>query len=224
MKGKISEIFESIQGEGMYVGERQVFVRLAGCNLGCAFCDTDTSSYREYGIEETFGEVKKYKGHFHSVSFTGGEPLLQSDFLKELLALTRTNGFRNYLETNGTMPDQMREVAPLVDFVSMDIKLPSSTGLRAFWDEHRRFLDACGRTEVFVKAVICESTGEADILESVKTIKETKPDTVLVLQPDSACKDAQKVGRIIESFRMLCHRSGIIACSIPQIHKIIGVR
>jgi 7-carboxy-7-deazaguanine synthase len=208
----------------MYIGERQIFVRLAGCNLNCAFCDTNTALYREYEPEEVLGELEKYNGHFHSVSFTGGEPLLQSDFLKVLLTLTRSHGFRNYLETNGTLPEQMEALAPQVDIVSMDIKLPSSTGLKAFWQEHRRFLTACSQSVVFVKAVICDSTTENDVFESVKTIKETKPDVVLVLQPDSASRDQQTVSRIIESFKMLCHRQGIVACSIPQMHTIIGVK
>jgi 7-carboxy-7-deazaguanine synthase len=224
MKGKINEIFESIQGEGMYVGERQIFVRLAGCNIACAFCDTDTSAYKEYEPQEVLDEVKKFKGHFHSVSFTGGEPLLQKDFLKELLVLTRKHGFRNYLDTNGTLPEQMRDVAAFVDIVAMDFKLPSSTGLKSFWGEHLEFLKVCERNELFIKAVIGDATNETDILESVKTIKAGRLHAILVLQPDSASKDKQLVSRILESFRMLCHRSGIAACVIPQMHKVIGVK
>jgi organic radical activating enzyme len=99
MKGKVNEIFESIQGEGVYVGERQVFVRLAGCNIVCAYCDTDTKKFKEYEPPEALTEVTKYKGRFHSIAFTGGEPLVQKDFLRELMSLTRHHGFKNYLET-----------------------------------------------------------------------------------------------------------------------------
>ncbi len=224
MKGKINEIFESIQGEGMYVGERQLFVRLAGCNLKCRFCDTDTSIFREYEAKDVVDELKRFKGHFHSVSFTGGEPLLQKDFLKEMLTLCRRHGFRTYLETNGTLSEEMLDVEALVDIVAMDLKLPSSTGLKSFWNEHREFLCACRTSEVFLKAIVSESTDENDILESVRTIRETRPNAVLVLQPDSSSKDKQRVGRIVESFRMLCHRSGIAACAIPQMHKIMGIK
>lgn len=224
MKGKVSEIFESIQGEGIYVGERQIFVRFAGCNLECAYCDTRINAHKEYEPQEVRGEIRKFKGQFHSVSFTGGEPLMQMDFLKELLSLTRKDGFRNYLETNGTLPGEMSAVAALVDIVAMDLKLPSSTGLRGFWPEHRKFLSACSGKEVFLKAVVCDATGEEDILESVRTIREACPGAVLVLQPDSKSKDKQQLSRIIESFRMLCYRSGIAACAIPQVHKLLGIR
>jgi len=224
MKGKITEIFESIQGEGVYVGERQLFVRLSGCNLKCAFCDTDTSRFKEYEPQEVIDELKKFRGHAHSVSFTGGEPLAQKDFLGELMRLTRKAGWRNYLETNGTLFEEIRELSWLADFVAMDIKLPSSTGLKGYWDEHRQFLAACGPAEVFLKAIICDTTREEDIFESIKLIKELRSGAILVLQADSSTKDPKTVNMIIESFRMLCRRSGIAVCAIPQMHKIIGLK
>lgn len=224
MKGKINEIFSSIQGEGVFVGERQVFVRLAGCNLKCAYCDTDIRSWEEHEPAEALAAVKKHGKHFHSVSFTGGEPLCQTEFLKELMRLTRAEGYRNYLETNGTLPDELKQVIGLCDFVAMDLKLPGSTGLKAYWDEHCRFLRACGDAETFIKAVVCETTVESDIFESIRTISEARPNAVLVLQPDSRSKDTELLGRIMESFRMLCHKRGIAACVIPQVHRIIGVK
>lgn len=139
MKGKISEIFESIQGEGIYAGERQIFVRFFGCNLSCKFCDTPLSQYSEYEPQGLISELRFYQGNYHSVSFTGGEPLLQKDFLKEVLILLKQEGFRNYLETNGALPEALNEVIEHVDIVAMDFKLPSSTGAGDFWQAHRDF-------------------------------------------------------------------------------------
>ncbi|MBP7836242.1 MAG: 7-carboxy-7-deazaguanine synthase QueE, partial [Candidatus Omnitrophica bacterium] len=61
MKGKIAEVFDSVQGEGLYLGEKQIFVRFYGCNLGCRFCDTKLQSFMEYEPEELFQELKLYR-------------------------------------------------------------------------------------------------------------------------------------------------------------------
>ena len=85
MKAKIAEVFDSVQGEGIYLGERQLFVRFFGCNLSCDYCDTRPDRYLEYEPHELFDEIKLYGNNFHSICFTGGEPLLQKDFLKVVL-------------------------------------------------------------------------------------------------------------------------------------------
>jgi organic radical activating enzyme len=103
IKGRISEVFESVQGEGLYFGEKQIFVRFFGCNLSCKFCDTKLNRFLEYEPQELFEELKLYQDVYHSISFTGGEPLLQKDFLKQVLQLTQKEGYKNYLETNGTL-------------------------------------------------------------------------------------------------------------------------
>ena len=154
VKAKITEIFESIQGEGVYAGQRQVFVRLAGCNLCCSYCDTEFDYFKEYSAAELLSEIASFGKGFHSISFTGGEPLLQKDFLKEVMPLAKQSGDRIYLETNGTLPLALREVIKDVDIVAMDIKLSSSGGHKDFWREHREFLSICAGKDVFIKAVI----------------------------------------------------------------------
>ena len=223
MKGKIAEVFQSIQGEGLYIGEKQIFVRFSDCNLNCKFCDTRLSRFREYETGELFEELKIYDDPVHSISFTGGEPLLQNDFLKEVLRLTQENGFKNYLDTNGTLADELEETIDYLDIVAMDLKLPSSTGLDNFWDAHRRFLKIASRREVFLKAVICESTEKKDLAEALDLIKETNRYVVLVLQPDSNA-GYNRINEKLEGFRDLCIDSGVTTCIIPQIHKIVGVR
>ena len=75
---RINEIFYSLQGEGRNVGRAAVFVRFAGCNLQCSFCDTDFSSYREMSEEDIVDAVMSFPARF--VVLTGGEPTLQLSF------------------------------------------------------------------------------------------------------------------------------------------------
>lgn len=223
MKGKIAEVFESFQGEGLYLGERQLFVRFFGCNLSCKFCDTKLNKFVEYSPQELLLELKKYNEDYHSVAFTGGEPLLQKDFLKEAAALTHSHGFKNYLETNGTLAAALEEVIDLFDIVAMDIKLPSSTSLDGFWQEHRRFLEVAKRKEIFLKMVICESTEEGDLLRAVELIKTTHHSAVLILQPNSY-EDFDNLAPKLEKFKAVATQNSITACIIAQIHKIMGLR
>jgi len=223
MKGRVSEVFESIQGEGIYLGEKQIFVRFFGCNLNCKFCDTKLDAFCEYEPRELLGDLQQRRGNCHSVSFTGGEPLFQKDFLKETLKLTKVSGFRNYLETNGTLPDALGEIIEYVDIVAMDLKLPSSTGLNNFWDAHRRFLKIATQKEVFLKAVICQATEEKDLEEGIKFISEVNKTIVLVLQPNSY-EDINSVRKKCEELKAKCIKAGITACVIPQMHKIVGIK
>jgi len=222
VKAKISDIFVSVQGEGIYLGERQCFVRFFGCNLNCKFCDTKLKDFYEYDAESLVSQIRQHKKQLHSVSYTGGEPLLQKEFLKEVLPLTRREGLKNYLESNGTLPNELSEVIEHIDIISMDIKLPSSTGLRPFWAEHQRFLKIASQREVFVKAVVCEETRDEDLVETARLIREINKSILLVLQPNSfeASKALQDK---IERFKCLVGSEGITACGIPQIHKIIGI-
>ncbi|MFH0935929.1 MAG: 7-carboxy-7-deazaguanine synthase QueE [Candidatus Omnitrophota bacterium] len=223
MKGKISEVFSSVQGEGLYLGIKQLFVRFYGCNLQCSFCDTKIDSFIEYDSEELSQEIKLYGRDFHSVAFTGGEPLLQKDFLKEALKAAKRGDYLNYLETNGTLPAQLEEVVNYVDIVAMDIKLPSSAGSSGLWSVHEEFLKVASAKEVFVKTVICSSTTQQDIEQAVKLLYKASPSSVLVLQPDSN----EKLSALEEKLRLFknfCRCYRITACIIPQMHKIIGVR
>jgi organic radical activating enzyme len=223
MIGKISEIFDSVQGEGIYLGEKQIFIRLFGCNMNCEYCDTKKEYYREYYVEELFNELKAYREKYHSISFTGGEPLLQKDFLKEAMVESRKRRIKNYLETNGTLTAELKEVIDYVDIIAMDLKLPSSTEQPGCWQEHRDFLKVAKEKEIFLKCVVCKDTKEEDFRKSLELIKEANCGQVLVLQPDSRQK-SEDLKVKIEQFRNICFEEGITVCSIPQVHKILGVK
>lgn len=222
-KAMISEIFDSVQGEGLYLGERQLFVRFFGCNLFCKFCDTPQKSFSVYAPEELLEEIKLYPKEFHSISFTGGEPLLHMDFLQEVLRLTSAEGYRNYLETNGTLPGELAKVIDLVDIVSMDIKLPSSAGMGMLWGMHRKFLEVASKKEVFVKVVVCQESEEGDLRQAIALIKEAHPAAVLILQPNSQ-QEYEGAEEKLARWQDISLREGVTACVIPQMHNVIGVK
>jgi organic radical activating enzyme len=99
---QIAEIFYSIQGEGMWTGTPAVFVRLAGCNLACDFCDTDYSIKRFATVDEVVSEVGEIGGDCPMVILTGGEPLAQAE-TPALVEALRRDGRRVHIESNGTI-------------------------------------------------------------------------------------------------------------------------
>ncbi|MDR1544044.1 MAG: 7-carboxy-7-deazaguanine synthase QueE [Prevotellaceae bacterium] len=123
MKLKVNEIFHSVQGEGANAGMPAVFVRLAGCNLNCPFCDTRHESFTEMSPKEILTEVEKYR--CKRIIWTGGEPTLQ---LTAEILQTYFLRFINYIETNGTnpVPDGISYIAvsPKVDILKLQKTMP----------------------------------------------------------------------------------------------------
>ncbi|HET6896258.1 MAG TPA: 7-carboxy-7-deazaguanine synthase QueE [Candidatus Baltobacteraceae bacterium] len=99
---QLAEIFYSIQGEGAYSGTPAVFVRLAGCNLSCDFCDTDYSLKFFASVDEVVKRVRELGGDCPMVILTGGEPLAQRETL-DLIDALRRDGRRVHIESNGTI-------------------------------------------------------------------------------------------------------------------------
>jgi 7-carboxy-7-deazaguanine synthase len=142
IRAPVLEVFASLQGEGRYVGEPQVFVRLWGCPLRCSWCDTPGSwrlpatprarigvpgSARRAAAWASAPEVTDWiaeveHGRARTVSVTGGEPLLWPDFVRELCRSAEPR--RVHLETAGAHPRALEEVLDAVDHVSLDLKLP----------------------------------------------------------------------------------------------------
>lgn len=229
-KAEITEIFSSVQGEGIFVGARQIFVRFKRCNISCEFCDTPNQGVvREYSPAHLMREVKaldKAKGPHHSVSLTGGEPLVYTEFLKIFLPLLKEADFKAYLETNGTLPDELNSVIDFIDIVAMDFKLPSSTGGNEFWKEHLSFLKIAARKKVFVKSVVTESTKREDIEDAVKLIKLVNKNIPFIIQPATPVKNFdKKVGsnRLLEFMDIALKNEVENSRVIPQMHKVLGI-
>ena len=103
---QLAEIFYSVQGEGTWTGTPAVFVRLAGCNLSCAFCDTDYSLKFIASVDEVVARVRAEGGDCPMVILTGGEPLAQAG-TPALIEALRADGRRVHIESNGTMPTEL---------------------------------------------------------------------------------------------------------------------
>ncbi|MEI8013017.1 MAG: 7-carboxy-7-deazaguanine synthase QueE, partial [Candidatus Omnitrophota bacterium] len=172
----IVEVFRSIQGEGKYVGVPQVFIRFAGCNLHCQWCDTshardkNQAGVREYTAEDLWHAIEDLWLGCHSVVLTGGEPLVQAEFLLEFLPILEAHRIPVFLETNGTLPEELKKILDDVDIVAMDVKLPSSTGMAPLWEDHVRFLRTAWGKDIFIKIVIAHSTTMEDIIQAVEMI------------------------------------------------------
>ena len=105
---QLHEIFYSIQGEGAFTGTPAVFVRLAGCNLSCRFCDTDYSLKELASVWDVAQRVAEVANGCPMVILTGGEPLAQSD-CRNLIAALRESGRRIHIESNGTIDTPLDE-------------------------------------------------------------------------------------------------------------------
>jgi 7-carboxy-7-deazaguanine synthase len=99
---QLAEIFYSVQGEGTWTGTPAVFVRLAGCNLACTFCDTDYALKFLASIDDVVARVRAEGGACPMVILTGGEPLAQAQ-TPALIAALRDDGRRVHIESNGTI-------------------------------------------------------------------------------------------------------------------------
>jgi 7-carboxy-7-deazaguanine synthase len=129
MKYKVVEMFTSINGEGVLAGQLAVFVRFAGCNLQCSFCDTTWANaadvpYTDMTPEEIIEKIRKTG--VKNVTLTGGEPLLQSGIHVLLEALSAEKNLQVEIETNGSV-----DLTPFTQMdnppsFTMDYKLPGS--------------------------------------------------------------------------------------------------
>ena len=224
MRAKIAEVFRSIQGEGIYHGVDQIFVRFYGCNLKCNFCDTPLANYEELDSLELMDRISAFGNGYHSISLTGGEPLLQVDFLKELLPVLKSKGIRTYLETNGILHQELSSVIDYIDIVSMDFKLASSTGMPEFWNEHEKFLSIALKKEVFVKVVVLNSTTQKEIGRSVKLIRSFNKNINLILQPEFIQSKEEELITKMKVFKNLASQYLENVFIIGQQHKLQGVK
>jgi len=229
LNAKVLEIFRSIQGEGMYAGVPQVFVRLFECNMHCVWCDTPASigdgkrEYKEHALKDVLGQINAIYDHAHSVSITGGEPLLQVGFLKGLCHALHREGKKVYLDTNGTLPAALKETIKDIDIIAMDIKLPSSTKQKAFWAEHKEFLKVATQRQVFVKAVISLDTHEEDILKAARLVAGIDPEILFILQPNFLDMKKGIIERCV-GYQKSCAKILKDARILPQVHKFMKIR
>ena len=223
------EIFDSIQGEGKYVGARQIFVRLAGCPLGCDYCDTD------YAVKSTFktdGTVYKnpvdaeqlfdilFK-HFlftdyHSISLTGGEPLLYPAFLREFAEISPAKLF---LETSGHDPAGILEIAPYFDYLSINLK----TNIEPFLRHADELLSAVAflpPEKIYFKMTLRDDAKADEAVKITACLFKKYNINEVWLQPVDNLYNHEKTAVWQRVFR----QHGTDARFVPQIHKFLKIR
>jgi organic radical activating enzyme len=202
---KIIEIFPSIQGEGMRQGEPTVFVRLAGCDQRCSFCDTKYAweGGKEYRLDKILENVQMVSRSFPArwVCLTGGEPFMQD--VRFLVRLLKRDRFLVQVETNGT-----RYYATAADWLTVSPK-PKEYLIRP------EFL----RLAKEVKLVVTRELDMAVIRRIRGAFQNRIP---LLLQPESNRRWSQK-----RALRLLKEAAVADLDNIRlsvQLHKVIGLR
>jgi 7-carboxy-7-deazaguanine synthase len=242
--GYVSEIFASFQGEGLFAGRRHLFLRMAGCNLRCRYCDTPeslerTASCSVHGLDGGVRIVPNpvdvpvlsslldpfvASPGLHALAITGGEPLVQSSFLAELLRSARPP-LPILLETNGTYPERLGVLLPFVDIVSMDLKLPSNSGEAPLWDEHREFLASSLGKTLYVKVPVDETTRDEEVREAACLVASADRGVVFFLQPIFSPRSVMQISasRLERFYDLASAELGDVRV-LPQTHRVLGVR
>lgn len=224
-KAKIKEIFTSIQGEGPYIGVKQLFIRFCGCNLNCDYCDTKDIPNEDY-LEFTPEELKNYMQDFnlksiHSISLTGGEPLIWIDFLLEFLPMLKN---KIYLETNSTLNNNFEKIIDYIDIVSADIKLPSASEIENSFAVHDEFFKVAIKynKEIFTKIVFDENILDDEIYNCIKLAE--KYNFPVILQPktigDKVSINQEKMFEVFNKFLTVHPNTRLI----PQVQKFLQIR
>ncbi len=240
--GYLAGLFRSLQGEGPWAGRPEVFLRLAGCSVGCPWCDTRDAWERPPSFPVAGGEAEPNpveadravrlakeaaRPSCKWISFTGGEPLEQGPFLRALLPLLRGEGFFLHLETAGVHPGPLESLLPFLDQVSMDWKLPSLGG-RDFRQAHKACLRVLSSWEggKAVKIVVGASCPPSEAEEALGEALGICPDARPVLQPLTAPASAEPEPGALDLCLALAWKWGERAPSLrvlPQVHKLLGL-
>jgi organic radical activating enzyme len=228
IQANVAEIFESVQGEGKYAGALQVFVRFSGCPVGCYYCDTDHSEkpfvkagnveYANPLTPETLIELlfSQFEPKLcHSISFTGGEPIIHDEFIKKCAVVLKEHKILSFLETSGFDIGKLMNVIEFFDFVSLDIKTTSEPQL----DRAEALLKSTTQFEsVYLKLVV--SSKDEPFINKVAPLIAASGHRDLWLQPMDNIFELKTV----VLWQKLFKEYGISAYFVPQIHKLINIK
>ncbi len=255
-KGNLSEIYLSLQGEGIWVGMPMVFVRTTGCHRRCKYCDTEFALVAERQariwlgwrkgepdlvvdnpvyIGDVVNWVQRAAGQFSLwVSFTGGEPLLQADFLAMLGESLKRLGFKILLETEGGLPKRLLKVLPFLDAIAADIKLPSTTGENLDWNHCERFWEivASSGIQACAKIVVTADIDEGEFNQAVDLLANLQRNFInerwlcpiaLILQPVTPARLVTEPPpkNLLLRLASLAQRKLHDVRIVPQVHKLI---
>lgn len=235
---RLSEIFTSVEGEGVLFGTKTMFVRLAGCPLKCHWCDTTYAIPMDSGVDLSVEEVKdrisqELVPNTYKVNFTGGEPLAQHRAVIELARFVKEKkGVRTYLESACYDSARFAEVLPYMDIVKVEFKLKDA---RAVAGGDRNYatlvkneleclrMAAEAGKKPYVKVVVTNSSDLKEFTDLVRKIFAVTRDIAgFIIQPSSKV-DEPVLERLFAFYDAVYPYYDQVRV-VPQLHKVIGVR
>lgn len=234
---QLSEIFTSIEGEGVFVGTKTLFVRMAGCHLKCRWCDTSYALPMLSGSRFSIGYAKqliaeRLQPFTYKVNFTGGEPLLQFEAVIELAKFVRQRGLRTYLESACYDSVRFGKLIPYIDICKVEFKMSDSQVVDTnHYDDLLQNEIMCLRISVdarkisYIKVVVTKSTDYDEFANLVNNIfRKVCPSGIsgFVIQPSSGV-DEPSIDQLMRFYDIVCPHYTEVRI-IPQSHKQIGAR
>lgn len=237
-RARVSEIFTSIEGEGIFVGKKTLFIRLSGCHLKCRWCDTKYALPLDSGTDYQIDEIKdliikELRPFTYKVNFTGGEPLLQTEAVIELADfIKKQTNLKTYMESSCFDSELFSKVLPYIDICKIEFKTDDSKVVEdeeydnLILNEIKCLELAVGSNKAtYIKIVVTNSTN----LESFKNLvynisKKIKPSDILgfIIQPSFGI-DQPTVNKLLDTYDVVQPMFPEVRI-IPQLHKEIGAR
>ena len=235
---QLSEIFTSIEGEGILFGTKTMFVRMAGCHLRCFWCDTSYALPMNSGNGYTLEHVKniissELQPNTYKVNFTGGEPLLQYHAVAYLAKFVKEEkGLRTYIESSCFDSERFEKVLPFMDICKIEFKMSDSKVVDA--KHYDRLLSneiQCLDLSVeytkttYIKVVVTASSSIEEftkLLENIFTHVKSTDLAGFIIQPSYAIEEPS-LERLLKFYDAAFPIYDNVRI-IPQLHKLIGVR
>ncbi|MEM2140409.1 7-carboxy-7-deazaguanine synthase QueE [Nitrososphaera sp.] len=232
---RLSEIFTSIEGEGVLAGTKTMFVRLAGCPLRCHWCDTPYAIPIDSGDEFSIEEVKKMMSaqlepNTYKVNFTGGEPLAQADAVIELAKFAREKGIKTYLESACYDAKKFAKVLPFIDICKVEFKLSDAGATENYPALLKNELEclkiaAEAGKKPYIKVVVTNSSDPAELAGLAKKVfasTSAKNIAGFIIQPSYGV-DEPLLDRLFAFYDAVYPLYDQVRV-VPQLHKLMGAR